>query len=361
MSRPHRCKDIKWDKRFPMVGFRPLAVISAFIIATMCLALPLSAAEPVEIIVEGVEGDVLKNVGEALALPYGLVREGTVDRQWLERFRQQADETVRTAMEPFGYYNARVTVTIEEERSGEIRLRVSRGPGRAGARHGGGAGSAWSGCGGGVVEGIGGRLPPGQGRRAPAAEIRGGQRGAPLPGAGAGVPGRRFFGARNPHRKAHVHRPDPAGSGNRPAVFFRRDENRGGARLSRGVPAALSGVQARGCSSRMPGSGKHSSTSRTPNVSGRSISRRKKRSPREFRIPVLVQLKPGPSRSLRQGIGYGTDTGARFNVRYRDLNVLDRGHEFYSNLFTFPSVSRGWRPVTSCRTRWTSGVPPCCN
>jgi translocation and assembly module TamA len=54
---------------------------------------------------------------------------------------------------------------------------------------------------------------------------------------------------------------------------------------------------------------------------------------REFRVPVLIQLKPGASRTLRQGIGYGTDTGGRFNVRYRDLNVLDRGHEFYSNLF----------------------------
>jgi translocation and assembly module TamA len=54
---------------------------------------------------------------------------------------------------------------------------------------------------------------------------------------------------------------------------------------------------------------------------------------RDFHVPVLVQLKPAPSRSLRQGIGYGTDTGGRFNVRYRDLNMLQRGHEFYSNLY----------------------------
>ncbi len=54
---------------------------------------------------------------------------------------------------------------------------------------------------------------------------------------------------------------------------------------------------------------------------------------RAFQVPVLVELKSAPSRSLRQGIGYGTDTGGRFNVRYRDLNVLERGHEFYSNLY----------------------------
>jgi len=50
-------------------------------------------------------------------------------------------------------------------------------------------------------------------------------------------------------------------------------------------------------------------------------------------IPVLVSLKPGASRTLRQGIGYGTDTGGRFSLRYRDLNVFNLGHELQSNLY----------------------------
>ncbi len=78
---------------------------------------------------EGLEGEVLKNVREALALPSGLVREGKVDRLWLERFGKQAEETVRTAMEPFGYYNARIAVTIEESGPGAYRLRVKVEPG----------------------------------------------------------------------------------------------------------------------------------------------------------------------------------------------------------------------------------------
>ena len=78
---------------------------------------------------EGLEGEVLKNVGEALALPSGLVREGVVDRLWLERFGRQAEETVRTAMEPYGYYDARIAVTIEEEGGGAYRLRVKVEPG----------------------------------------------------------------------------------------------------------------------------------------------------------------------------------------------------------------------------------------
>ncbi len=53
----------------------------------------------------------------------------------------------------------------------------------------------------------------------------------------------------------------------------------------------------------------------------------------DFKIPVQVLLKPMPRRSLRPGIGYGTDTGARFSLRYRDLNMFHQGHELSSNLF----------------------------
>jgi len=73
----------------------------------------LHAAEPVEIIITGIEGDALKNVREALVLPAGLVRDGTIDQLWLERFARQANDKTRSALEPFGYYNALVTVTVE--------------------------------------------------------------------------------------------------------------------------------------------------------------------------------------------------------------------------------------------------------
>ncbi|MDD2900224.1 MAG: BamA/TamA family outer membrane protein, partial [Desulfuromonadaceae bacterium] len=53
----------------------------------------------------------------------------------------------------------------------------------------------------------------------------------------------------------------------------------------------------------------------------------------EHRVPVSVRLTPGLPKSLRPGIGYGTDTGARFTLRYRDLNMFHRGHEFYSQLY----------------------------
>src|SRR6266545_2172838 len=94
-----------------------------------CLAAPSMAAEPVKYIIDGVEGDVLANVQEALSLPPGLVRDGKVDRLWLERFAQQAEGKIRAAVEPFGYYNARVEVKLETVREGEYILRVRVEPG----------------------------------------------------------------------------------------------------------------------------------------------------------------------------------------------------------------------------------------
>ena len=76
----------------------------------------------------GVEGDALKNVQEALTLPYGLVRDGKVDRLWLERFARQAGEKTRLALEPYGYYNAHVSSKVEEHK-GNYRLLVAVTPG----------------------------------------------------------------------------------------------------------------------------------------------------------------------------------------------------------------------------------------
>ena len=49
-----------------------------------------AAADPIEVVVEGIDGDARKNVLEALALPPGLVQNGKADRLWLERFARQA-------------------------------------------------------------------------------------------------------------------------------------------------------------------------------------------------------------------------------------------------------------------------------
>ena len=80
------------------VSSKTLSVVLALVVLLFCLPSAWPAPEPVTITLEGIEGDVLKNVREALVVPQGLVREGKVDRLWLERFVQQAEEIVRTAM-----------------------------------------------------------------------------------------------------------------------------------------------------------------------------------------------------------------------------------------------------------------------
>ena len=110
-----------------------LLLRSTLLVLFMCTAVPaiIFAAEPVEVHVIGLEGAALKNVISSLALPPGLVKEGTVDKLWLDNFNRQADSKVRMALEPFGYYAPLVTTALEEKKAGEYTLLVTVTPGEA--------------------------------------------------------------------------------------------------------------------------------------------------------------------------------------------------------------------------------------
>lgn len=87
------------------------------------------AAEPLEVVIEGIEGDALKNAWAALILPPGMVREGAVDRALLDLFLRQIPEKVRKSLEPFGYYEAQVSSNLEKTEEGHDLLRVKVIPG----------------------------------------------------------------------------------------------------------------------------------------------------------------------------------------------------------------------------------------
>ena len=87
------------------------------------------AADPVQVLVEGVEGEELNNVRAALALPPGVVRDGSVDRQLLEIFQRQIPEKVKKALEPLGYYETRVSTAMEKIEKEEALIRVKVIPG----------------------------------------------------------------------------------------------------------------------------------------------------------------------------------------------------------------------------------------
>ena len=87
------------------------------------------AAEALKVVIEGIQGDALKNAQAALALPPGMVREGVIDRALLEVFRHQISEKVQKALEPFGYYEAQVSSAQEKGEEGQEFLRVKVIPG----------------------------------------------------------------------------------------------------------------------------------------------------------------------------------------------------------------------------------------
>lgn len=67
------------------------------------------------------------------------------------------------------------------------------------------------------------------------------------------------------------------------------------------------------------------------------------------KVPIGIELEPRKRYSLRPGAGFGTDTGARAVLRYRDANAWQLGHEFnidlllaqrvqnYTGSYSFPS------------------------
>ncbi len=64
---------------------------------------------------------------------------------------------------------------------------------------------------------------------------------------------------------------------------------------------------------------------------------------KDYRVPVDIKLTDAPSKRLRIGAGYQTDTGPRFSLLYQDLNVLKRGHAFDTEL----NVSEVFQGVAS--------------
>ena len=280
----------------------------AVILLLTVTAFPLPAAETVAIIVEGIEGDVLKNVREALVLPPGLVRDGVVDRLWLDRFGKQANEAVRTAMEPYGYYNARIAVAVEEEVSGAYRLRVKVEPGEPVrvveavlALHGPGADE-------GPLKALVAAFPLKKGDallQGRYEEAKGEllARAQELGYLDADFPVHEIRIAKATST-AHIRLELATGS----RYFFDGVRIEGAAaypdRFLRryltfkpGEP--FSYVRLGETQVNFANAERFREVNVTP----------EKEEAREFQVPVLVQLKPAPSKSLRLGIGYGTDTG----------------------------------------------------
>ncbi len=292
---------------------------------------PLHAAEPLTVVVSGIEGDALKNVQGALVLPVGLVREGTVDQLWLDRFIKQADDKIRTALEPFGYYNALVTLTKALD-GAETRLLVKIAPGE-----------------------------PARVDEVTVSVVGPGREEEPLRALVAAFPlktGSMLLHQSYEQAKAAL-QTQAQELGYLDAKFVLHEIRVAPSATTATIKLVLDTGERFYFST--------TSIQGAPDYPDRFLRRHLTYKPGEVfsyaslgetqrnfanserfkeilvipekehaegcNVPVTVQLKAGPRISLRPGIGYGTDTGARFTTRYRDLNMFHLGHELYSQLY----------------------------
>jgi translocation and assembly module TamA len=291
----------------------------------------LMAAEPVQVAIEGLEGEALKNVQAALELPPNLVQEGKADRQWLERFERQVPENVKRALEPFGYYQAEVETSLEMPEKGAWVLRVVVDPGKPV------------------------RLT------SVTVEIKGpGMEEAKLKDLVATFPLRegdilrqdryeeakaallvqaRILGYLDADYSVHLIRlSEREARASLDLLLETGPQYRFGEVTFSGAPDYPDSFLRRYLAF-LPGEvfsqDKVSQTqlnfSNADRFEAVTLQARKEES-RDFQIPVEVILTPAPSKRLLLGVGYDTDIGAKFSARYQDLNFNHWGHEFRATL-----------------------------
>lgn len=319
-------------KKGPLPRGRAIAAALLFLALWLCLAAAVQAApEPVEIVVTGVTDQALKNVQETLVLPSGLVQDEKVDLPWLERFAKRAEADTKTALEPFGYYRARVTVVVEPA-GARYRLLVQVVPGEPVRLTEVKVSLVGAGLEERRLQRLVTRFPLSRGdvllhrsyEEAKAAlllrardlgyldadfakhEIRIAESDTSASIELVLTTGKKyFFGATGIE-----------GAPDYPESFLRRH-------LSYAAGDTFSYPLLGETQRNFANSERFKEVIVTPG----------KQDAEALTVPVTVRLTPGPRITLRPGIGYGTDTGARVTVRYRDLNLFHLGHELNAGLF----------------------------
>lgn len=313
-----------------------LRLIGGLLFIVLSVAPLWASEEQIEVLVEGLSGRSLENAQQALFLPPGIIDpEGRVDELWLRRFEEQIPRNVREALEPFGYYQPKISVHRKKTEEGTYHLRVE--------------------------------VQPGSPILIRSIQVR-------LEGPGAQESALKKLVSAFPLAKGEVLRQDLYGQakqdlqnkayglGYLDAAYAVHT-----LRLNLGESAAdVDLVLQTGCRYAF-GEVAFKGTSAYPDAFLRRYLafkpgdifsyqlmaktqanfidtdrfRQVLVSPRkdaavEGRIPVDITLTPAPPKSVKTGIGYGTDTGPRASILYKDLNVAGWGHEFQTELKVSP-------------------------
>ena len=309
-----------------------LRIILLCLFTLTFLSSRLYATEPVDVRVLGLEGEPLKNVNSALALPQGVVKEGAVDRLWLDYFTRQAESKVRSALEPFGYYGSHVTTELEDKKEGgyyTLLVTVTAGEATRLAEV--------------VVTILGaGAAEPLLLEKIAAFPLRTGdqllhesyeQSKSQLLAAS------RELGYLDAHFSTNEIRVDPKTASARihlvlatgprylfgtttitGATYYPDELLRRYISFSAGEPFSFKAVGK--TQFNFASSPYFKSVTVVPDKEAATAQQ----------VPVVITVQPAPRRILRPGIGYGTDTGARASVGFKHLSLFAPGNTFNSEI-----------------------------
>lgn len=284
----------------------------------------LYAAEPIEIRITGIEGDPYTNISAALAPPEGLMRDGVIDRLWLEYYASHAEEKARTALEPFGYYRPRITVRLTANPR-EFTLDVAVEPGNPVRLAGVSVSAAGPGANEEIVKSAVAGFPLRTGDvllhqlyEAGKAKLL-----AQLLSLG-------YLDAEFTRHEIEI-TPD-ADTAWIELLLQTGPRYQFGATSFEGAPLYSADLLSRYLAFKPGAPFSYDLLGQTQaNLVGSgyfveaTILPRKEEAA-DLAIPVLISLKPAPARTIRPGIGYGTDTGFRGSLSYKELNLFRLGH-----------------------------------
>ncbi|MFH1026238.1 MAG: autotransporter assembly complex family protein [Nitrospirota bacterium] len=300
------------------------------VLLLLCMSPSVESAQ-VEVVINGLEGDVLENAKSALAVPSNILEEGRINKLWLEYFKNQADEKVRTALEPFGYYNPQISSTLDtiDNENYTLRVKIDAGePVRVKDVHvsvlGYGANDV-------SLKELVSKFPLKKGDTLLQGEYEKAKWELKAQALEKGYLDADFSAhsilLNRSEKSAQIElvletgpryrfgKTSFEGASEYPVRFLERY-------LAYKTGETISSVKVRQTQHNLINSERFSEVILNP----------EKEKTEDLQVPVIIRMKPGPSRRFRIGIGYGTDTGARFSMNYSDLNSLQSGYEFKSEL-----------------------------
>ncbi len=292
---------------------------------------PVTALAQVDLKVTGVEGKLLDNVEEALAFPSGLIQDNKVNLRWLERFQKTAPQKVASALEPFGYYGSQTVSELTALSENHYRLSVRIDPGLP-VRirtvrldlQGEGAGKK-------ELTALAGRFPL---RTGDILDQDAYERAKTRIRARAVDLG--YLAADFKVHEIRIHQAERWAE-----IELTLDtgpEFRFGPVSFQGAPAYPEAFLKRYQAFRTGDVFSHARLGETQmqlldsdRFKDVAVVAREDAAV-DRRVPIDVNLTPSARIRLRPGVGYGTDTGARFSLRYKDLDAFHLGHELTADL-----------------------------